>query len=223
MPASTSESRDAAATIAAALDAVSVAIDGAADELGRIDRIAGDGDHGIGMQRGARAARAAARTAVEAGAGARTTLQRAAEAWSDRAGGTSGAIWGEFLRTLGADVGDDLAVTPEIVARAVASAKDAVMVFGKAKVGDKTMVDAIVPFADELVARVDDGLRLADAWRHAATAAEDAALATATLAATIGRARSHGDRSIGTPDPGAVSFALVCATVYDVLDIDREQ
>ncbi len=223
VPASTSESRDAAARIAAALDAVSVAIDGAADELGRIDRIAGDGDHGIGMQRGARAAREAARTAVEAGAGARTTLERAADAWSDRAGGTSGAIWGEFLRTLGADVGDDHAVTPAIVARGVASAKDAVMAFGKAKVGDKTMVDAIVPFADELVARVDDGLRLADAWRHATTAAEEAAQATALLAATLGRARSHGDRSIGTPDPGAVSFALVCATVYDVLDTDREQ
>jgi dihydroxyacetone kinase len=75
------------------------------------------------------------------------------------------------------------------------------------------MVDAIVPFADDLGASVGAGRRLRDAWPQAAAVAEQAAQDTAQLAAKLGRARSHGDKSIGTPDPGAVSFALICTTV----------
>lgn len=223
VPESTAESRDAAHVIAASLAAVADAIDDAAEELGHMDSVAGDGDHGIGMQRGSRAGSAAATAAVHAGAGAQTTLERAADAWSDRAGGTSGAIWGEMLRTLGRHVGDDRHVTAQTVADGVVAAKDAVMAFGKAKVGDKTMVDAIVPFADDLARRIADGQRLRDAWGHSAGVADEAAQETAALAATLGRAKSHGDKSIGTPDPGAVSFALICSTIYDVLTTDREQ
>jgi len=79
------------------------------------------------------------------------------------------------------------------------------------------MIDAIVPFADDLNREVAAGQPLHGAWRHAADVAERAARDTAHLAAKLGRARSHGDKSIGTPDPGAVSFALVCTTVADEL------
>jgi len=223
VPESTAESRDAAHLIAASLAAVADAIDEAAEELGHMDSVAGDGDHGIGMQRGSRAGSDAATAAFRAGAGAKTTLTWAADAWSDRAGGTSGAIWGEMLRTLGEHVGDDRHVTSQTVADGIVAAKDAVMAFGKAKVGDKTMVDAIVPFSDDLSRRIADGQRLRDAWGHSAGVADEAAQETAALAATLGRAKSHGDRSIGTPDPGAVSFALICSTIYDVLTTDREQ
>ncbi|WP_413316574.1 dihydroxyacetone kinase family protein [Agrococcus sp. 1P02AA] len=223
IPAASDESRAAAAVIDAALTAVAAAIDEAADELGRMDSVAGDGDHGIGMQRGSRAGADAASTAAGAGAGAQTTLERAADAWSDRAGGTSGALWGEMLRTLGAHLGDTDAVAAEAVAEGVAAAKDAVMAFGKAAVGDKTMVDAIVPFVDELARRVGGGEGLREAWGAAAEVSGEAARSTAELAATLGRARSHGDKSIGTPDPGAISFALITTTVHDVLTTSKEQ
>jgi D-erythrulose 4-kinase len=95
----------------------------------------------------------------------------------------------------------------------VVQARDVVMGFGKAQVGDKTMIDAIVPFADDLTREVAAGATLHEAWQHAATVAEKAAQQTAQLAAKLGRARSHGEKSIGTPDPGAVSFALICTTV----------
>jgi hypothetical protein len=61
-------------------------------ELGRIDAVVGDGDHGIGMERGATAAAAAARAAYQGSAGAGTLISMAGEAWADRAGGTSGAL-----------------------------------------------------------------------------------------------------------------------------------
>ncbi|MHA7279592.1 dihydroxyacetone kinase family protein [Arthrobacter sp. MDT2-2] len=214
---SSAESRACAATVATALEAVARIVDEHADELGRLDQVAGDGDHGIGMQRGAHAARDAARAAVGQGAGAETALRHAANAWSDRAGGTSGAIWATILKALGSVIGDEARPGAEDLARGVSAASDAVMAFGKAKVGDKTMIDAIVPFSGELSARIGEGQGLAEAWSGAASAATTAADATAAMKATLGRARAHGEKSVGTPDPGAVSFALICTTVADVI------
>jgi dihydroxyacetone kinase len=154
---------------------------------------------------------------VEAGAGAGTTLGEAGDAWSDEGGGTSGVLWGRILQTLGQALGDHEPVDAAAVAAAVTRARDVVMGFGKAQLGDKTMIDAIVPFVDDLTRGVDGGQPLAQAWHHAATVAEQAAQQTAELAAKLGRARSHGEKSIGTPDPGAVSFALVCTTVAQEL------
>jgi dihydroxyacetone kinase len=217
IPPASAESREAATTIAALLTRVADVLDEHADELGRIDSVAGDGDHGIGMQRGSRAGARAAQEAAEAGAGTATTLTAAGDAWSDEGGGTSGVIWGRILQTLGQALGDDAPVDGAAVAAAVAQARDVVMGFGKAQVGDKTMIDAIVPFADDLTEAVAAGRPLHEAWPHAATVAEQAAQKTAELAAKLGRARSHGERSIGTPDPGATSFALVCTTVAEQL------
>ncbi|WP_144792672.1 dihydroxyacetone kinase family protein [Microbacterium paludicola] len=211
-------SRNAATTIDRAMTAIAAMLDAQADELGRIDRIAGDGDHGIGMQRGSKAAAAAASSSAAAGAGARTTLQQAGDAWADKGGGTSGAIWGEMLVALGATLGDDAEVDAARIAAGVTAMKDAVMSFGKAKVGDKTMIDAIVPFADRLAELVAAGTELVPAWSDAADTADRAAKATADLTAKLGRARSHGDKSLGTPDPGAVSFALIAHTVLDILE-----
>jgi D-erythrulose 4-kinase len=213
IPPASDESRHAATFIADLLARMAEAIDAQADELGRMDSVAGDGDHGIGMQRGSRAGARAARSAADAGAGAGTTLAEAGDAWSDQGGGTSGVIWGRILQTLGKTLGDEAPVNAAVVAAAVGEARDVVMGFGKAKVGDKTMVDAIVPFADDLSASVEAGRPLRVAWPQAAAVAEQAAQQTADMAAKLGRARSHGDKSIGTPDPGAVSFALICTTV----------
>ncbi|PRB09926.1 dihydroxyacetone kinase family protein [Microbacterium sp. MYb62] len=216
----TDASRRAATVVGRSLDAMASMLDAEADELGRIDRIAGDGDHGIGMQRGSRAAAAAAAKAVAAGGGARTALQHAGDAWADKGGGTSGAIWGEMLVALGAALGDDVDVDASAVGAGVARMKDAVMAFGKATVGDKTMIDAIVPFSDRLGTRLAAGDDLVTAWAEAAETATSAARATADLTARLGRARAHGDKSLGTPDPGAISFALITHTVHDILKGD---
>jgi dihydroxyacetone kinase len=217
LPPSSEESRQAARLISEALDAVRDLITEQAAELGRIDAIAGDGDHGIGMQRGTVAAAEAAAALAEQGAGAESLLARCGDAWSDRAGGTSGALWGLILKTVGSHLGDTEPGTAPAVAAGIAAARDAVMEYGKAKVGDKTMVDALVPFADTLSARVEAGEGLAAAWQRAAAAAAQAAEATADLMPGMGRARSHGAKSLGTPDPGAVSLALIAERVHTVL------
>jgi dihydroxyacetone kinase len=94
-------SRAAAAVALEALHDASRVIAAASDELGRLDAVAGDGDHGIGMQRGLAAAVEAAEQALAAGVGVGTLLVTAGDAWAHRAGGTSGALWGVLLHQLG--------------------------------------------------------------------------------------------------------------------------
>lgn len=179
------------------------------EELGRIDAIAGDGDHGIGMARGVRAAEDAARSAVEKGAGAHAALTAAADAWSERAGGTSGALWaaaitaaaGALLEGEGADAGT--------VVCAVESALAAMQRLGRAEVGDKTMVDAFVPFAVALRERHEGGEPLEEAWSFAVDVALRAGTDTASLTPKLGRARPLAERSIGHPDAGAISFGYI--------------
>lgn len=200
-----------------ALEVIVRTVDDNVDELGRIDSIAGDGDHGIGMQRGSHAALAAGIAAVDAGAGAQTALSRAADAWADKAGGTSGALWGVILNAVASRLGD--AGRPEAadLAAGVADAVRGVQTYGKAQVGDKTMVDALVPFTATLTASLEDHEPLLDAWTAAARAATDAARASADLLPRMGRARTHGEHAIGTPDPGAVSFGLITTALGELL------
>jgi len=208
-------SREVARTIAAAFDLWRATIDENVDELGRLDAIAGDGDHGIGMQRGIHAAQAAARDAAERGAGAATTLARAADAWSDRAGGTSGAIWGAILDTIAGHLGDEGAPSPDAIAAGLEAAKTRVAGFG-AVVGDKTLVDALNPLVETFAARAADGAGIADAWREAADAATAAAAATADLLPQMGRARAHHEKALGIPDPGAHSLALLAQALLQL-------
>lgn len=218
VPPSDEESRAAAATVTAAVETIAATIDAHVDELGRLDAIAGDGDHGIGMQRGSHAARDAAIAARDAGAGARTVLARAADAWSDRAGGTSGALWGLILSSIAGKLDDEGAPAASDVASGVAAGVESVMTYGKAEVGDKTLVDALVPFSGELTRALDTGAPLAAAWATAADAATRAAASTADLLPRMGRARPHAEKSLGTPDPGAHSLALIVTAVTAVLE-----
>ncbi|WP_131824216.1 DAK2 domain-containing protein, partial [Mycobacteroides abscessus] len=112
----------------------------------------------------------AAADALEHGAGAGSVLRIAGDAWSDKAGGTSGAIWGAALEALGRVLGDESRPSSVQVADAVHAATEAVLAFG-AVPGDKTMVDALVPFDDVLRERVDAGSALPEAWAAAVTAA----------------------------------------------------
>ena len=210
-------SHEAARTVFAALSAIRETIDEHALRLGDIDAVAGDGDHGIGMQRGAKAAVDAARTALEDAAGAGTVLTLAGDAWADKAGGTSGALWGVGLRAIASRLGDEDKPDAEAVSDGVAAALRNIQQVGKAKLGDKTLVDVLIPASEALSSAVVDGERLGAAMAHTARVAEDAAQATAQLIPKIGRARPLAEKSYGTPDAGAVSLALAFRAVANTL------
>jgi dihydroxyacetone kinase len=210
-----SEDSIAAAAIARkAVDAIYAAVEQNKEYLGRIDAIAGDGDHGIGMSRGSKAA---AEAAKETQGGVETVLSAAGHAFGDKAGGTSGILWGLLLEGVGKGLGNTDAVTARRLAGAVQESARHLQGFSKAELGDKTMLDALFPFVDTLVGQVDAGSSLSEAWRSAADTCRSAAEATASLVPKIGRARPLAERSVGTPDPGAVSLGLIVTAIGDVL------
>ena len=217
LPEASAESQQSARRVLQLLEAVADTIQRNAERLGDIDAVAGDGDHGIGMERGVLGAVEKAREVAAKGAGAGSLLCRAADAWADKAGGTSGALWGVALTALGTAIGDRQKPDAQRVANGVREAKEGIMHFGKARVGDKTMVDVLVPFSDSLNQGVADGASLTDAWLAAAQVADQAAQDTAQLVPKMGRARPLAEKSVGTPDAGAISLALIVNTVGDML------
>ena len=203
----------AAATAVALLSRASDAIGRAVDELGQLDSVAGDGDHGLGMSRGFGAAVEAAR---RSGPGLADVLAAAGEAFADHSGGASGALWGAGLAAAGHSVG--LGESP---GSAAAAAVSAVADLGRAAPGDKTVLDALMPFAEVLTAELAEGSALSQAWTRAAAAAQRAAESTSAMASRRGRAAVHAEASIGTPDPGCVSFAIAAQAVAGAL-VDPE-
>ncbi|MHC9292903.1 D-erythrulose 4-kinase [Mycobacterium sp. LTG2003] len=209
------DGRKGARLVARALDSMAAVLADAEEELGRIDAIAGDGDHGRGMVKGSSAAREAAATAVSEGGGQGSVLAAAGKAWAAKAGGTSGVLWGALLTALGTRLGDTGRPADTDIAAGMRDGYDALIRLGGAAPGDKTMLDALLPFVEDLEQRVSNGQAWQPAWRAAADKATEAARATADLRPKVGRARPLAERSVGTPDAGATSLALCARTVGD--------
>lgn len=203
------ESQSAAARIVESLEAIAELMGREEKELGRIDSVAGDGDHGIGMVRGAQAAVCEAQRLRDEGGGAATVLAGAGDAWSAAAGGTSGALWGALLTAFGTVLGDEKKVEGSTLKAAARAALDAVVRLGGAQPGDKTMVDAATPAVEKLEA--------GGSWQDAAEAARSGAEGTADMVARVGRARPLGEKSLGTPDAGATSLAHIIAALAERL------
>lgn len=190
-----------------ALDAMTTA----QEELGRLDAAAGDGDHGTGMVRGFRAA-----SAVSGDSTAGQVLEAAGAAFSDAAGGASGALIGTFIITIGQGLPTDT-IDAMVVYRALEAGEAAIAKLGKAKPGDKTMLDTLNPFVKALGAAVANGASLTDGWKSALVAAEQGAQSTADMISRRGRAARLGERSRGHLDPGAMSMLYILRAVGDVL------
>jgi dihydroxyacetone kinase len=186
--------------------------------LGELDAIAGDGDHGRGMVKGLEAAAAASNAAVKSGCGTEEQLTLAGNAWAQKAGGTSGALWGAALKAVGQTLKNDLTeIDSKLVLASLRSGFSAVETLGKAKLGDKTMLDSLAPFIDSFEKQISLGVDISRAWSAATLDAKIAAEATSELSPRIGRARPLANKSIGTPDPGAISLVMCLEVVSKVL------
>ncbi|MFF9724326.1 dihydroxyacetone kinase subunit DhaL [Streptomyces gardneri] len=181
------------------LEAAALAVDREAGLLTELDSAIGDADHGANLQRGFAAV--AELLAKEPPATPGAVLVAAGRQLISTVGGASGPLYGTLLRRTGKALGEDEHVGRERLAEAFAVGVAAVSQLGGAQVGDKTMLDALVPAVEAL--RVSFGA--------ARTAAEEGALATVPLQARKGRASYLGERSIGHQDPGATSSALLFA------------
>ncbi|MBB5429979.1 dihydroxyacetone kinase family protein [Nocardiopsis composta] len=213
----------AAGPVDRALTAAMVRLEEQEEELGRLDAVAADGDHGLGMTRGIRAAVAAARAAERNGEPVSGALLAAGTAFADAAGGASGALYGVLLTETGAGLAGlaPAEIGPVPLSAAVDGAVAAFTELGGAEPGDKTMLDAIGPFRAELsahAARAGAAAGPAEAvaaWSAAADCAAEAARGTAGLLPAKGRAARLAARSKGHPDPGATSFAHLVGAIAE--------
>jgi dihydroxyacetone kinase len=200
--------------LAAGLRSIAEDVIAAQDELNRLDRAAGDGDLGITMTAAANAITAAL---VEVGDSAPPAmiLSRCGVEIARRAPSTAGTLLaGAFLR-VGAAAGEtaQMAERPlEVIARLAAEAQAAIEQRGRARPGDKTMLDALAPATTSLRSSAKAGLPVADALDRAAAAASEGAASTRTMRARVGRAGWLAERSRDHVDAGASLVALVLAS-----------
>lgn len=184
-----------------------------ADRLTRLDAAIGDGDHGLNLDRGFRAAVAALPGDAPPG----KVLIAAGRAIVSKTGGASGPLYGTALRRAGKALGDTADVDAAALGTALRAALDGVRDLGRAADGDKTMIDALAPAVAAYEAALADGSGLADCVRAAADAAAKGADATVPMQARKGRASYLGPRSAGHMDPGASSTALILRALSDVV------
>lgn len=186
------------------LATAAAAVDREAEHLTELDSAIGDADHGANLKRGFAAVTEVLEKEPPATPGA--VLVLAGRQLISTVGGASGPLYGTLLRRTGKALGEAESVTRQDLAAALATGVAAVGQLGGAQVGDKTMLDALVPAAEAL----------GDSFAAARDAAEGGALATVPLRARKGRASYLGERSVGHQDPGATSSALLVAALAEV-------
>ncbi|PSL58418.1 dihydroxyacetone kinase DhaL subunit [Saccharothrix carnea] len=199
-----------AESVAEALRAVAAVVVEHREELIRLDREIGDGDHGENMARGFTALVSKLDEVPSSPGG---VLRLAATTLISTVGGAAGPLYGTAFLRAATSVGDVADLDGPAVAAALRAALDGVVARGKAALGDKTMVDALTPAvaAAESVAVTGGGV--AEVLGAAADAAEMGADSTVPMVARKGRASYLGERSAGHLDPGARSTALLLRTL----------
>ena len=190
------------AEFAARLKNACAAVTAAEDELTEIDSKFGDADHGLTMAKIAGAISAA----VDASdSGIQAMLDDAAMAVMSLNGGSAVPLWNTWLDGMqeGAPEADEVDIPgiQAIFARALEEIDD----MSGAKVGDKTMMDALIPASEAIAAYEGDSAD--ELFAAAAKAATEGAENSKNFVSKFGRAKSYGAKTIGTPDAGAVSMA----------------
>jgi len=175
-------------------------------ELSRLDTAIGDGDHGSAMLR---AVEAAEKAIGKSGDGKTSDVLQAI-AWGvmGAAGGAPGPLFGSFFMGMG-DAAGEGAFDGAAVAAMFESGLASVRRQTKARPGEKTMIDALVPAIEALRAAADASGDVPAALARAADAAAAGAESTRDMRARHGKARNMGERTVGHVDPGATSVACL--------------
>lgn len=181
--------------------------------LSEADRNLGDGDHGLGMQRGMTAAKE--KLMEGEAASVEKAFSSVGMAMMSSMGGASGAIFGTFFRNGGKALAGKDSLDAAGLAAFLQAGVEGVKQRGGAAVGDKTVVDAMQPAAEKAAQVVDQPLP------EAATAVHEAALggleASKSMIAKFGRAKTLGEACIGHPDAGALSVTVILGAMKDYI------
>jgi dihydroxyacetone kinase-like protein len=190
-------------------------LEAASDQLNALDAAVGDGDQGVTMTIGFRAVRDALPGLRGQDVG--TIISRVGLAFNGKAASTIGALLATGCMRAGREARGKQEVDLADLARMVEAALAGIKERGKAEVGDKTVLETLVPLSQALSADAAEGLLLVEALQHSLAAAEEGMKSTIPLRSKIGRASWLADRTVGHQDPGATSFYLMWKSTVDYL------
>ncbi len=190
-----------------------------------LDSHAGDGDFGMSVSKGFRQLKNEWHEILdEEAVSIGSFLNASALIIMEYCGGASGPIWGSAFRAAGKFADDktemDISTFSQMMAAAVAGIqKTGERSFGRgAVVGDKTLIDALVPAVDSLAVSAENKMKLNSALKEFAGQAVEGARKTEHITARMGRAGTAGERSLGFPDAGAHALGVIFTYVYDHLE-----
>jgi len=181
--------------------------------FGDLDAVVGDGDFGYSMARGFELVLTGWSDFDRTDIG--TFLKKIAVTITGRIGGTSGPIWGTAFLRAGAKAGTATELSADQVIEMLRASIEGIKARGKSDLGDKTLLDALVPAVDAIEERVRNGESAAAALKAAALVAREQAEATRGMIAKRGRAAYTGERSVGTLDAGAMAVAVMFEALAD--------
>ena len=183
------------------------------DELTELDAAIGDADHGANMARGFTAVEGKLADLKDKDIG--TIFKTVAMTLISTVGGASGPLFGTFFLQAAAGASGKMALTPQEFRLVMVSGLQGLISRGKAVLGDKTMVDALMPAIEALKPVEHDSLSAALA--RAVEAAQKGADSTLPMVARKGRASYLGERSAGHLDPGAASSVLLLKALQEAI------
>ena len=186
------------------------------DYLTDLDRECGDGDFGVGMYRGFTLAKQHLENYHGNDIG--EIFNKTGYAITSSVGGASGPVFGMLFTTIGNKLRGKNEVTLNEMVDATRSAAETIMRLGGARVGDKTMIDALIPAVEALEESVKLGDSIITAFKKAAEAAGKGAEATKNMIAKKGKASYLGEKTLGHPDPGATAVALIFQAFSEKLE-----
>jgi dihydroxyacetone kinase-like protein len=186
-----------------------------ADYFAQLDSIVGDGDFGYSLRNGWEVVESDYGTFDHSSAGA--IFKKIGLTLVGKVGGVSGPIWGTAFLRAGTAAGDKTELEPQDVIAILRSAIAGIMARGGASLGEKTLLDALVPATDSLEAAIGDPTLQGDhgvaALQRAADVAVKAAEETKGMLAMRGRAAYTGERSIGSVDAGATAIGVILQAI----------
>jgi len=186
--------------------------------FGELDAVVGDGDFGYSLARGFEIVIENWDSYDRSDPG--VFLTKIAAAVSARIGGTSGPIWGTAMLRAGVQLKEHPQIEGTDVVRALRASIEGIKARGQAELGDKTLLDALVPATDTLEAETNAGHSAAEAVKAMAVTARSAADATKPMQARRGRASYTGERSIGSVDAGAMAIAVLLEGLADAWPVN---
>ncbi len=190
---------------------IQLIIDNNASEIEKLDQEIGDGDHIFNVQRGIKLVIDLEPTIKNLSMS--KALNQIAMKILSGIGGSSGALFGTLFMTMAKVSNIDDGVDYKKAVNMFTDGVEAVKQRGKADVGEKTMMDVLIPVANCLKQGIEKNKDLKDLMREAIEEAEKGMLSTKDLLATKGRASFLGERSKGHIDPGARSSQLMIRSV----------